>query len=174
MYGFSNLKIFFILAFASFILGWLILFLVNPVTSSFIKYYEKTKSSYARDIDHLVTFNKNGLWIKETVGNTERIVTASKFDTNIISNVEIFELDQRFNLKRKIISKKISIETNDWILDDAKFYTFKDGVLTESFKDKFIINSQYNYEKLINLFNNADTLAFIEIITNFKKWYRIQ
>ena len=22
------------------------------------KYYEKTKSSYARDIDHLVTFNK--------------------------------------------------------------------------------------------------------------------
>ena len=80
--------------------------MVNPVTSSFIKYYEKTKSSYARDIDHLVTFNKNGLWIKETVGNTERIVTASKFDTNIISNVEIFELDQRFNLKRKLFLKK--------------------------------------------------------------------
>ena len=29
------------------------------------KYYEKTKSNYSRDIDHLVTFNKNGLWIKE-------------------------------------------------------------------------------------------------------------
>ena len=33
------------------------------------KYYEKTKSKYARDIDHLVTFNKNGLWIKENIDN---------------------------------------------------------------------------------------------------------
>ena len=29
------------------------------------KYYELTKSNYSRDIDHLVTFNRNGLWIKE-------------------------------------------------------------------------------------------------------------
>ena len=27
----------------------------------------KTKSQYARDIDHLVTFNNNGLWIKENL-----------------------------------------------------------------------------------------------------------
>ena len=71
VYGYSNLKIFFILAFASFLLGWIILFLVNPMTSSLIKYYEKTKSSYARDIDHLVTFNKNGLWIKESLNDKE-------------------------------------------------------------------------------------------------------
>ena len=31
------------------------------------KYYEKTKSNYSRDIDHLVSFNKNGLWIKENL-----------------------------------------------------------------------------------------------------------
>ena len=61
MYGYSNIKIFFILAFTSFVLGWLILFFINPVTSSLVKYYEKTKSNYARDIDHLVTFNRNGL-----------------------------------------------------------------------------------------------------------------
>ena len=65
VYGYSNLKIFFILAITSFLLGWVILFLVNPLTSSMLKYYEKTKSNYARDIDHLVSFNKNGLWIKE-------------------------------------------------------------------------------------------------------------
>ena len=44
VFGYSNIKIFFILAFTSFILGWLILFLVNPVTSSLTKYYEKEKS----------------------------------------------------------------------------------------------------------------------------------
>ena len=52
-FGYSNLKILLILATTSFFLGWLILFFVNPLTSSFSKYYELTKSSYSKDIDHL-------------------------------------------------------------------------------------------------------------------------
>ena len=51
---------------------------VNPFTSSMVKYYEKTKSKYSRDIDHLVTFNKNGLWIKESLNKGERIISAKK------------------------------------------------------------------------------------------------
>ena len=74
VYGYSNLKIFFILAFTSFILGWFILIIANPITSSMVKYYEKTKSQYARDIDHLVTFNNNGLWIKENLTKVDRII----------------------------------------------------------------------------------------------------
>ena len=54
VFGYSNLNIFFILALTSFILGWAILILINPITSSMSKYYEKTKSNYSRDIDHLV------------------------------------------------------------------------------------------------------------------------
>ena len=65
VFGYSNLKIFFILAFTSFVLGWIILFFVNPITSSMSKYYEITKSGYSKDIDHLITFNRNGLWIKK-------------------------------------------------------------------------------------------------------------
>ena len=73
VYGYSNLKIFFILATTSFLLGWLILIIANPITSSMVMYYEKTKSQYARDIDHLITFNKNGLWIKENVEQGEKL-----------------------------------------------------------------------------------------------------
>ena len=58
VFGYSNLKIFFILAIVSFLLGWLILIIANPITSSMSKYYEQTKSNYSKDIDHLVTFNK--------------------------------------------------------------------------------------------------------------------
>ena len=72
VYGYSNIKIFFILALTSFVFGWLILFIANPITSSMVKYYEKTKSQYARDIDHLVTFNNNGLWIKENFERWDR------------------------------------------------------------------------------------------------------
>ena len=78
VYGYSNIKIFLILALTSFVLGWLILIVASPITSSMVKYYEKTKSQYARDIDHLVTFNKNGLWIKENLDGSTRIITASK------------------------------------------------------------------------------------------------
>ena len=47
VFGFSNLKIFLVLAFTSFILGWIILFFANPITSSMAKYYENTKSNFS-------------------------------------------------------------------------------------------------------------------------------
>ena len=43
IFGFSNFKIFLILAFTSFILGWFLLFFINPMTSVMSKYYEKKK-----------------------------------------------------------------------------------------------------------------------------------
>ena len=93
IYGYSNIKIFFILAFTSFILGWSILFFVNPITSTMSKYYEKTKSNYSRDIDHLISFNKNGLWIKENINNGHRIISAKKPEGYNLINVTIFHLD---------------------------------------------------------------------------------
>ena len=86
IFGYSNFRIFFILAFTSFLLGWLILFLVNPITSTMSKYYEKTKSNYSRDIDHLVTFNNNGLWIKESNDNNERIISAESIEDRCLNN----------------------------------------------------------------------------------------
>ena len=168
VFGYSNIKIFFILAFTSFLLGWIILFFVNPVTSSLIKYYEKTKSSYARDLDHLVTVNKNGLWIKETLNNKERIITSSNPDTNIISDVKIFELNQNFNLKRKIVAQTANIKSSNWILNDVEIFDFEDGVLKKDLKSNYTIRSIYNYNNIISLFNNSDTFSFLEILINFK------
>ena len=45
----------------------------NPLTASMSKYYEKTKSNYSRDIDHLVTFNENGLWIREKLDDDKEL-----------------------------------------------------------------------------------------------------
>ena len=169
VYGFSNIKIFLVLALTSFVLGWLILFLINPLTSSLITYYEKTKSSYARDIDHLVSFNKNGLWIKESLKNGERIITASKLDEYKLSNIEIFELNKKFNLNKKIYSKYADIKSNNWILQEVIVYNFEKGLFKEKRLKSLTISSIYNYNKLINLFNNSDTFSFIEILMYFKK-----
>ena len=94
------------------------------------KYYEKTKSSYSRDIDHLVNFNKNGLWIKEnTKNNTMRIISAAKPEGVNLIDLTIFHFDSNSNLIEKIISKKTNIKNNEWILNDVLVFKPKDGVL---------------------------------------------
>ena len=76
----------------------------------------KTKSNYSRDIDHLVTFNKNGLWIKENINSYQRIISADKPSGTSLNNVNVFHIDQNNNLIEKIISENANIENNEWIL----------------------------------------------------------
>ena len=65
MFGYSNAKIILLKSTLSFLWGLLILVVINPITSDMVKFYEKTKSNYSKDTDHLVTINRNGVWIKE-------------------------------------------------------------------------------------------------------------
>ena len=65
VFGISNLKIFFLISLTSFLIGWSVLFALNPITSSMSKYYEKTKAKYSKDIDHLITFNKTDYGLKK-------------------------------------------------------------------------------------------------------------
>ena len=168
VFGYSNIKIFLILAFTSFFLGWLILVIINPITSSMSKYYEKTKSNYSRDIDHLVTFNKNGLWIKENLPAKQRIISATKPEDFNLIDVTIFHLDKRSNLLEKIVSKKADIKNNLWILQDVTIFKPSEGVLIQEKFKMFEIESIYNYEKINSLFKNFDTMSFIDLVTGYK------
>ena len=137
VYGYSNIKIFLILALTSFVLGWLILIVASPITSSMVKYYEKTKSQYARDIDHLVTFNKNGLWIKENLDGSTRIITASKPEGLNLINVTIFQLNENYNLEEKIYANKAYIKNNEWELSDVLIFKPKNGIFEKQILKKF-------------------------------------
>ena len=169
VFGYSNLKIFFILAFTSFILGWLILIIVNPITSSMSKYYEKTKSNYSRDIDHLVTFNKNGLWIKENLNNKQRIISAAKPKGFNLIDVTIFHLDENSNLIEKIASEEVDISENKWVLKNVSIFKPKNGLLQEKKIKLYNIESIYNHEKINSLFKNFDTMSFLDLIINYKQ-----
>ncbi len=169
VFGCSNLKIFFILALTSFLLGWAILFFVNPVTSSLSKYYEKTKSNYSKYIDHLVTFNRNGLWIKENLDNGSRIISASKPEKESLLNVTITHLDENFNLVEKIISKKADINDKEWILEDVQIFYLANGVFDSKKIETLSINSIYDYEKINSLFKNFDTMSFLDLVFNYNE-----
>ena len=168
IYGFSNIKIFFILASVSFFLGWIILIFGTPLTSSMVKYYEQTKSQYARDIDHLISLNKNGLWIKEKISDGERIITALKPDKLELINVTIFHLDENYNLRERIFSKKVNIQTENWILNDVTISSNKKGFFKNVKLDNYNIQTMYNYEKINSLFKNFDTMSFLDVVINYK------
>ena len=168
IFGYSNFKIFAILSLSSFLIGWMVLFLINPLTSTMSKYYEKTKSNYSKDINHLVTFNNNGLWIKENLDGGYRIITAPKYSNEILNDILIFNLDEEFKLKERIFSKNANIKNNDWILQDVSVFK-TDGLVQENIKiDNKNITSIYTYDKIISLFKNFETLSFIDLVLNFK------
>ncbi len=168
IFGYSNLKIFFILATTSFILGWLILIFVNPISSSMSKYYEQTKSNYSRDIDHLVTFNKNGLWIKENLLNKQRIIAAAKPEGFNILDVTIFHLDNKSNLIEKIIAEKANIKNNRWELSNVTVYKPIDQIIRGKKFDSYEIESIYNFEKINSLFKNFNTMSFLDLLTRYE------
>ena len=169
VFGCSNLKIFFILALTAFLLGWIVLFFVNPITSSLSKYYEITKSNYSRDIDHLVTFNRNGLWIKENIGEKTRIISATKPEKQNLIDVTIVHLDKNFNVVEKIMSKKVNIKNKEWILNDVKIFTLVNDIFEERNSEVLRLNSIYDFEKINSLFKNFDTMSFLDLIFNYNK-----
>ena len=132
------------------------------------KFYEKTKSNYSRDIDHLVTFNKNGLWIKENINSGQRIITAAKPEDKNLIDVTIFHIDQNSNLREKIYSEKVNIENNTWILNDAIVFNPRNGVLEKNNFREYKINSIYDFEKINSLFKNFDTMSFLDLALNYK------
>ena len=168
VFGFSNLKIFLVLAITSFVLGCFILLFINPITSSMSKFYEKTKSNYSRDIDHLVTFNKNGLWIKENLKSSQRIITAARPDGKNLLDVTIFHINENSNLAEKISSEKVNIENNTWVLNEATVFKPEKGILEKETFESYKINSIYNYEKINSLFKNFDTMSFLDLLINYK------
>ena len=130
---FIQIKIFFILASSSFVFGWIVLFAFNPITSTMVKFYEQTKSEYSRDIDHLVSINKNGLWIKENLMSGHRIISADESKDAQLKNIVIFNLDDDYNLIEKISSKNADITKNRWILDNVIVNSIKDGISEKLF-----------------------------------------
>ncbi len=172
VFGYSNFKIFITFALTSFFLGWIVLFFLNPITSIMSKYYEQTKGQYSKDIDHLATFNKNGLWIKENLSEGQRIISASNDGINKLKNLIIFNFDENYILKEKIFSKSANIESNNWILTEVSILEIDNGIRQQKKLDKITINSIYNYEKITSLFKNFDTLSFLDLAINYEKFIK--
>ena len=168
VFGISNFKVFLLISFISFFIGWISLFLLNPITSSMTKYYEKIKANYSKDIDHLVSFNKNGLWIKENLSNGQRIISSKEIDQKKLKKLTIFNFDKDYNLINKIYSETANIEKNKWLLKNVVLVNLTGDVFDQNELKELEIESIYTYEKITSLYKNFDTLSFIDLVTNYQ------
>ena len=168
VFGYSNFKIFFILATSSFIFGWFVLFAINPISSQMVKYYEQTKSEHSRDIDHLISINKNGLWIKENLNSGFRIISADETKNTVLANLEIFNLNKDYKLIEKIYAKTADISENKWVLKNVYINNFEKIVPEGRNIESYVITSQYDYKRIMSLFSNLDTMSFIDLLLNYE------
>lgn len=168
VFGISNLKIFFLISIISFLIGWIFLFVFNPITSTMLKYYENTKATYSKDIDHLITFNKNGLWIKENMPTGQRIISAKEINKNFLNDVVIHNFDKDYNLTQRLHSKSANINNNNWVLSEVVIFEFNKSLINKINEKEIKINSIYTYEKIINLYKNFDTLSFVDLLGNYR------
>ena len=167
VFGFSNLKIILILGFTAFVFGVLVIFAVNPITSAMIKYYEQTKAQYSKDVDHLVSINKNGVWIKENIGDNLRIITAKKLVKNNLNDITIYEIDSDNKILKRVESSYADIKKNEWVLKNTKIYNFASGEIVTFDEADYVINSVYNIDKIGSLYKNLDTISFFELIKDY-------
>ena len=169
VFGYSNAKIIALIGALSFISGLFILIIINPITSDMVKYYEKTKSNYSKDTDHLVTINRNGVWIKETKKDDLYIINADRLEDDHLIDVSINIVSKENIIKERIESEKADISLNLWNIKNPKIFNFdKEGNITIDQRENMEFSSFYNVKKLNNLFKNLDTISFIELITENK------
>ena len=165
--GLKNSKILFIISSITFLLGILIITIFYNVSSNLKNFYLELKSNYTKDGKYLAVINQNGLWIRDKIENKILIVNASKVDKNFLINSFITEFNNNYEVLRNIKSDKIDIKENAWIVNNAEI--FEKNIRTQ--KDKIIINSNFNYDRINSLFSNLSSLSLVELI-NLKKNYK--
>jgi len=164
VFGYANIKIVLILSCFSFLLGLFFLFAVNPITSKLVKYYETEKAQYARDVDHLVSVNKNGVWIKEVDENGYKLINARKLNNEILEEVSIYIFDS-YKLKKRIESKSALITSNLWKMKDVRVYDIEKN--NNLFFENYEFESDNTAEKINSLFKNINTVSFLDLILNY-------
>ena len=165
IYGYSNLKIILILSFFAFLLGIVFLFVLNPITSKLIRYYETEKAQYARDVDHLIAINKNGVWIKENYELGYKIINAQNLNNKNLEKISIYMFDNQ-ELVTRIEAETALIVNDPWQMKNVHVYDIAEN--KSYFLENYEFQSINTLEKISTLYKNLNTISFIDLILKYE------
>lgn len=169
-FGVSNVKIVSMLSIVAFLFGIFVLLTINPLTSLMVKSYEKIKADYSKYVDHLVSINQNGVWIKELEKDGLRIVNAKNLNINFLEDVSIYMLDEKNKIKQRIEAKRVDITDNEWIIYNSTVYNLTDEQFVANKVETLSIKSLYTAAKINSLYKNLDTISFLDLVLDYDEF----
>ena len=163
--GLNNLKIIKILFILSILIGIFNVFIYYNFSSMLKFQYSNIKNSLSNDNKYLAMVTDTGLWIKDEVNNKKFIIKSNYVKGDYLGNTIINEFSNNFELLRTIQSKKVDIRKNDWVIYQPKI---TNNNISETTEGTMILSTNFNVEKINNLFSNISTLNLIKLF-NLKK-----
>ena len=167
-YGLNNFKILRFVIFISFVLGILISLLFYNFSSKLKFLYLELKNNYAKDNKYLAVITENGLWIKDEIDNKINFVNAYEIVDNNLKKLTITQFTKDFKLIQYIEAGEANVTNNKWILKDAKISKLNIEVIK---KKELMFNTNFNSDKIKNLFSNLSAQTFWEL-QDLKKNYK--
>jgi lipopolysaccharide export system permease protein len=162
--GYSNVKIILIPALTSFVVGYLIIFLIVPFSSSMLRYYEELRSEY-NDTKNLVFVNETGIWILDKNEKEKNIIRIEKIskDFSTINQVTIYNYDISNNFIKRIDASDGIIKEKNWQLNKVYIVSTNKKNNKENYLNSYTYTSNININELKNVYKNTETTSLLNI-----------
>jgi lipopolysaccharide export system permease protein len=162
--GYSNIQIILIPALTCFVMGYLLVFLIVPFTSSMLKYYEELKSEYDQT-KNLVVVNETGIWIIDKNENDKNIIRIEKIDKNFsnMTQITIYNYDKDNNFIKRIDANEGIINDNNWQLSKVNIISSNNKKNSENYFNNYNYKSNIKINELKNIYKNTETTSLLDI-----------
>jgi lipopolysaccharide export system permease protein len=162
--GYSNIQIILIPAITSFIIGYVIIFLIVPLSSSMLKYYEGLRSDY-NETKNLVFVNETGIWVLDKNEKEKNIIRIEKInkDFSVINQITIYNYDISNNFIKRIDADVGIINDKNWQLNKVHIITTNKKNNKENYLNNYNYTSNININELKNVYKNTETTSLLDI-----------
>ena len=169
-HGLDNLVIIKILIITSFVCGILIVSLFYTISAQMKHSYLSFKNKFTDDKKYLAVVNENGLWIKDEVDNSINIINAEIFENDTLKKLIITQMDKDFNIVKTIVGKSANIQKNTWKIKNVEIHEIEKSKVSH---DQILFKTNFNNEKLNNIFSNLTSLTFFELLSMSKDYNQL-
>lgn len=169
-HGLDNLVLVKILIITSLVCGILIVSLFYTISAQMKHSYLSFKNKFTDDKKYLAVVNENGLWIKDEVDNSINIINAEIFENDTLKKLIITQMDKDFNIVKTIIGKSANIQKNTWKIKNVEVHEIEKSKVSH---DQILFKTNFNKEKLNNIFSNLTSLTFFELLSMSKDYNQL-
>ena len=169
-HGLDNLVLIKILIITSLVCGILIVSLFYAFSAKMKHSYLILKNKFTNDNKYLAVVNENGLWIKDEVDNSINIINAEIFENDTLKKLIITQMDRDFNIVKTIIGKTANIQENTWKINNVEVHEEEKSKVNH---DQILFKTNFNKEKLNNIFSNLTSLTFFQLLSMSKDYNQL-